>query len=289
MRERRLHSHSSALIEPADPRVQPSHSNAKSLPKQAAAAARGPASSRSVWKSLALVTSFVLIGIAIAAHLRSDRLQYRLLAALPDAAAADPTLVDFATAQARPLYAEHCARCHGADMRGNTTLGAPNLADPVWLYGDGSVYDIERTLLYGIRSGESRAHNETEMPAFGLTGRLSSAQIRSVVQFLLQLNGRPYQALMASDGRAIYYGDANCGDCHGPDARGNSDYGAPDLTRNVWNSGSDPQSLYNAIYFGQHRIMPGWRRILTLEQIRALAVYVHAASHAPAPESFRCR
>ena len=67
---------------------------------------------------------------------------------------------------------------------------------------------------------------------------------------------------------------------HGADGRGNEDYGAPDLTRNVWNSGGDPQSLFAAIYSGQHRIMPGWRRTLSLLQIRALATYVYAASHA---------
>ena len=234
----------------------------------------------SIWK-LALPLGAVLAGVAtlLLAHLRSEHMQYRLLAASPDAVAADPSLVRFATEQARPLFAEHCAACHGADLHGNPQIGAPNLTDDVWLYGDGSIYEIERTLLYGVRSGVSNAHDEAEMPAFGLRGVLSDAQIRSVVQYLLQLNGRPYQVEAANEGRAVYYGQANCGDCHGPDARGNSDYGAPDLTRNVWNSGGDPQSLYITIYSGQHRIMPAWRGSLSLEQIRALATYVYAASH----------
>lgn len=30
-----------------------------------------------------------------------------------------------------------CAACHGADGKGNTALGAPNLTDKVWLYGGG--------------------------------------------------------------------------------------------------------------------------------------------------------
>ena len=51
----------------------------------------------------------------------------------------------------------------------------------------------------------------------------------------------------------------------------------PDLTRNVWNSGSSSDDLYRAIYFGEHRVMPGWRGVLSLEQIRALAVYVYWA------------
>jgi cytochrome c oxidase cbb3-type subunit III len=228
------------------------------------------------------LTAIVVIGLVmiVVTHWRNARLQSRLLATPPEAVAADASLVRFASAQARPLYARHCAACHGADMRGNPALGAPDLTDTVWLYGEGRIFDIERTVLYGIRSGEDKAHNETDMPSFGLRGVLSDAQIRNVVQYLLQLSGRPYGAEAANEGRAVYAGVGTCGDCHGPDARGNSDYGAPDLTRNVWNSGGDAQSLYTTIYFGQHRIMPAWGGSLTLEQIRALATYVYAVSHA---------
>jgi cytochrome c oxidase cbb3-type subunit 3 len=227
---------------------------------------------------LAAVVLMVLALFAVT-HWRSERLQFRLLAAPPESIADQPALVNFASLQASPLYARYCAACHGADMRGNPVLGAPNLTDDVWLYGDGSIVDIERTLLYGIRSGEDKAHNDSEMPAFGQRGILSDTQIRSVVQYLLQLSSRPYEAQAAIDGRAVYNGTGTCGDCHGSDARGNTDYGAPDLTRNVWNSGGDPQALYAAIYSGQHHIMPAWFRSLSLEQIRALATYVYAASH----------
>jgi cytochrome c oxidase cbb3-type subunit III len=234
------------------------------------------------WKWALPLSAAVGIGLAILwlSQLRSAHLQNRLLAAAPEAIATDPALVRFASAQAKPLYARHCAACHGSDLHGNPAIGAPDLTDAVWLYGTGTVYDIERTLLYGVRSGEDQSHNEAEMPSFGLRGILSEEQIRSVVQYLLQLNGRPYEVAGANEGRTVYAGKGNCADCHGPDARGNNDYGAPDLTRNVWNSGGDPQSLYNAIYSGQHRIMPAWRGSLSLEQIRALATYVYAASHA---------
>jgi cytochrome c oxidase cbb3-type subunit 3 len=228
------------------------------------------------------LTAIVVIGLVMIAvtHWRFERLQYRLLATPPEDVADDPALVRFASAQARPLYAAHCAACHGPDMRGNPALGAPDLTDNVWLYGEGRLFDIERTILYGIRSGQDKSHNETDMPSFGLRGILSDAQIRNAVQYVLQLSGRPHGAEAANAGRAVYAGAGNCGDCHGPDGRGNPDYGAPDLTRNVWNSGADPQALYTTIYFGQHRIMPAWGGKLTLEQIRALATYVYAASQA---------
>lgn len=50
----------------------------------------------------------------------------------------------------KPLF-QACAACHGATGKGNPALGAPNLADHVWLYG-GSIADIERTIREG-RSG----------------------------------------------------------------------------------------------------------------------------------------
>ena len=43
-----------------------------------------------------------------------------------------------------------CAACHGADGKGNPALGAPNLTDGVWLYGD-SIEDI----MDSIRNGRS--------------------------------------------------------------------------------------------------------------------------------------
>ncbi len=48
-----------------------------------------------------------------------------------------------------------CAACHGADGKGNTVLGAPNLTDHVWLYGGG---------VNNIMSAISAGHDNT-MPA----------------------------------------------------------------------------------------------------------------------------
>lgn len=226
------------------------------------------------------VALLLLVGAAagLYSHLQHQHMRQRLLQLLPDAAGNDPALERFAVAQAKPLYQQYCVACHGADLHGNSTLGAPNLTDKVWLYGDGSVHEIERTLLYGIRSGHGKAHNVTDMPAFGSTGKLSAAEITDEVQYLMQLSGRSYQTGAANEGKALYAGKGGCGDCHGYDGHGSADYGAPDLTANVWNSGGDPQSLFKAIYFGQHHLMPGWIGILSLEQIRALAVYIHSVS-----------
>jgi cbb3-type cytochrome c oxidase subunit III len=176
--------------------------------------------------------------------------------------------------------------CHGVDLEGRTDIGAPNLEDKVWLYGSGRVYEIERTLLYGVRSGHSKTHNVTDMPGFGLAGTLTADEVRSVVQYILKLSNRPYQVEAANEGEALYDNaqKGGCGDCHGVGARGDRDYGSADLTVNVWNSGSTEQDLYKAIYYGQHRVMPAWIDVLSLQDIRALSLYLSTVSHsAPAP------
>lgn len=42
----------------------------------------------------------------------------------------------------------YCVACHGAEGKGNTALGAPNLSDDIWLYGSSSATIIE-TILEG--------------------------------------------------------------------------------------------------------------------------------------------
>jgi cytochrome c oxidase cbb3-type subunit 3 len=117
------------------------------------------------------------------------------------------------------------------------------------------------------------------MPGFGQRGVLSDGEIHSVVQYVLKLSGRPHQVEAANEGRNLYVGKANCGDCHGNDARGDPFYGAPNLTLNIWNSGGEPADLYKTVYFGQHRVMQAWIGTLSLLEIRALSVYLYAASH----------
>jgi cytochrome c oxidase cbb3-type subunit 3 len=232
----------------------------------------------------ALLAVGAVLGLRALAH---ERLETRLLATLPDEVPRDPELVTLATTLARPLYAQHCAICHGTQLQGNPTLGAPCLTDSVWLYGSGTVFDIERTLMYGIRSGHPKGHNLTDMPPLGLTGILTAAQVHDVVQYMLDLGGRAHDGQAALAGRELF--SANCADCHGPDARGNADYGAPDLTVRVWNNGGDADSLYRSLYYGRRGVMPGWLGKLPLSHIRALAVYVHTMSHPPATGRDACR
>ena len=57
----------------------------------------------------------------------------------------------------RVKFQQLCIACHGKDGRGNPQLGAPNLADNIWLYG-GSQKDIMESIAKG---------RGNEMPAWG--------------------------------------------------------------------------------------------------------------------------
>lgn len=55
-------------------------------------------------------------------------------------------------------YDTTCAVCHGPEGKGNIALGAPNLADTIWLYG-GSPELIKHSIRNG-RSGNMPAHKD---------------------------------------------------------------------------------------------------------------------------------
>jgi cytochrome c oxidase cbb3-type subunit 3 len=61
-------------------------------------------------------------------------------------------------AAGREKYKQLCVACHGADGKGNPALGAPNLTDPIWLYG-GSQRAVMESIEKG-RSGRMPAHRE---------------------------------------------------------------------------------------------------------------------------------
>ncbi len=69
-----------------------------------------------------------------------------------------------------------CAGCHGAGGKGNAAIGAPNLADKVWLHGWG-----EQAIVDMIDHGKTNV-----MPAQG--GRLTPAQIHLLASYVWSLS-----------------------------------------------------------------------------------------------------
>lgn len=70
-------------------------------------------------------------------------------------------------------YNQFCVACHGLNGSGNVALGAPNLADDIWLYGDS-----DAALTETLNNGRAGI-----MPAFD--ERLDDTQIRLLVALLL--------------------------------------------------------------------------------------------------------
>ncbi len=75
------------------------------------------------------------------------------------------------------LFYDNCSACHGEEGLGMVEMGAPNLADAIWLYG-GDYDTLVETVTYS-RYGV--------MPPW--TQRLSEAQIRAVSVYVHQLGG----------------------------------------------------------------------------------------------------
>jgi cytochrome c oxidase cbb3-type subunit III len=194
----------------------------------------------------------------------------KLAAAPLDQIETTPELLDFARTVGRRAFADNCAPCHGAG--GGGAKGYPNLTDDVWLWG-GKLADIEQTIRHGVRSGDDKGH-QGGMPAFGRDGMLKPDDISVVVDYVRSLAGLPVAAGADIARGAKVFAD-NCAPCHGPQAKGNRELGAPNLTSHVWLYGPDRKTIYEGVWNGHGGIMPAWEGRLDNATIKALTVYVH--------------
>jgi cytochrome c oxidase cbb3-type subunit 3 len=181
----------------------------------------------------------------------------------------DPKLLTFARAQGKAAFGDNCAPCHGAGGGGSKAF--PNLVDDDWLWGAGSLEDIQQTLKHGIRSAdpEARAGN---MPAFG-DGVLKPVEISLVSDYVRSLSGLPVdKAVDLKAGEKVFA--ENCAACHGDNGKGNNELGAPNLTDQIWLYGSDKAAIVEGVTKGRGGMMPNWGGRLDDGTIKALAVYV---------------
>lgn len=182
----------------------------------------------------------------------------------------DPQLRAFAIAGGRSAFAVNCSQCHGLGAAGSQ--GYPNLNDDEWLWG-GSLEAIHRTISYGVRAG----HPDTrvgEMLAFGDQGVLKRTEITDTVEYVLSLGGASKAPDAVARGKEVF--TANCVACHGDDARGKAELGAPDLTNRIWLYGSDRQTITDTVTHGRAGMMPAWGGRIDPTTIKELAIYVHA-------------
>lgn len=165
------------------------------------------------------------------------------------------------------LFIDNCAACHGRSGHGNALLGAPNLVDGDWLYGgDGE------TLLASINDGRAGV-----MPPMG--GSLDKVAIENLANYVLSLSGADHSPAKAKLGAPQF---AVCAACHGATGTGNPALGAPNLTDGTWLYGGDLATIEQTIRDGRHGVMPAWRTRLSATDVRLVAAWVHAQSHANA-------
>jgi cytochrome c oxidase cbb3-type subunit 3 len=183
---------------------------------------------------------------------------------------ADPRLMASVRQTGRTLFGDNCAACHGRDAKGGN--GFPNLVSGSWLWG-GSPEAIAETIRVGINSAHAESRN-SQMPAFGRDQVLQRGDIENVVAYVLSLAEPSVKptAGNAQAGKAVF--EANCAVCHGPDAKGKNDVGAPDLTDKFWLHGSDQDTLYMDVWGGLQGHMPTWEDRLSPVQRKILALYL---------------
>lgn len=186
---------------------------------------------------------------------------------------ADEGLMQTVRGTGRQLFGDNCAACHGRDARGRA--GYPDLTDDDWLWGGGPEL-IEQTLRYGINSDHPDSRI-AQMPAFGRDDMLDREQVRSVVSYVYSLSNPDYSTDdnlgRIEAGREVF--ETTCAACHGDDAQGIADVGAPNLTDSRWVYGGDLQTIITSVHGGRQGHMPTWDERMTDAEIRTLSLYVH--------------
>ena len=183
---------------------------------------------------------------------------------------ADPRLMTAVRQTGRTLFGDNSAVCHGRDAK--VGKGFPNLTGTSWMWV-GSPEAIAETIRVGINSAHRDSRN-SQMPAFGRDQILQRGDIENVAAYVMSLGDPKAKPLAgnAGAGKAVFA--ANCAVCHGPDAKGKTDVGSPNLTDRFWMYGSDENSIYNTVWGGLQGHMPTWESRLTPVDRKILALYL---------------
>lgn len=160
------------------------------------------------------------------------------------------------------LFSTYCTPCHGSDAGG--ARGFPSLRDSDWLYG-GDPETIKKTILGG-RMGM--------MPAW--KGVLKDKDIDDVADYVISLSRHEAGTGDVGSGKKTF--GLYCAACHGQDARGNQQIGAPNLTDDIWLFGGSRQRIIETVSQGRQSTMPAHKEFLGEARAHLLAAYVYSLS-----------
>lgn len=183
----------------------------------------------------------------------------------------DPELFNFAFAAGKAQFSLTCSQCHGAG--GGGAKGYPNLLDNEWIWG-GEIDEIIATITHGIRSYDDDMTHDNVMMAYGKEEVLTADQIADVTRYIkvISENFLPNEA--SSRGEEIFI--ENCAACHGEGGIGNQEMGAPALNNKIWLYGGHSDDIKETITEGRGGHMPAFGKILSKENIKKVAIYVHS-------------
>ncbi|MGI9295695.1 MAG: cytochrome-c oxidase, cbb3-type subunit III [Pseudomonadales bacterium] len=177
----------------------------------------------------------------------------------------------------RRLFANNCAQCHGSDARGS--YGFPNLTDSSWLYGSSA-----ETIKASISDGRLAA-----MP--GWVAALEEEGVTQVSAYVLSLGGgvADEHGSQAVDAAALQEGQKKfqmfCVSCHGAEAKGSTQFGAPDLTDEDWLYGGSMEQVAHSIRSGRNGQMPAHKDLISANKIHLLTAYVYSLSAQQTPKT----
>ena len=191
----------------------------------------------------------------------------------------DPNLLAFAQAGGAAAFKINCVQCHGSGAAGS--VGYPNLNDDDWLWG-GTPDAIYVTLKNGIRYTANAETRDSQMPSFGADGILTPDQVTEVANYVVSLSGGEADQAKVQAGQQIFA--ENCASCHGDNAKGNREFGAPNLTDQIALYGMGIDQVKAQVTKPRHGVMPGWSHRLDDATIKQLAVYVHSLGGGEAAE-----
>jgi cytochrome c oxidase cbb3-type subunit 3 len=183
----------------------------------------------------------------------------------------DPALMQVVRDTGHRLFGDNCAACHGRDAKGGP--GFPNLTTSSWLWG-GEPKQIFETIRVGVNSAHPDTHT-SQMPAFGHDQMLPNSDVLKVASYVYSLSNPGAKNLdpgTVAAGKTIFA--ANCVACHGNDAKGNSELGAPDLTDKFWIYGGDFETVDTTIWGGRQGHMPTWESRLSNLDRKILTLYL---------------